>query len=133
MARKEFSVQVAADRAADVLPRVIHIDSAKLELFPGGRTKHALGFRQLVAERFPGLAGGGAVGRAVRAVLRRAIGCVLRGRRRGLLRRRRRGGWGLRDRCAGGCHHETRKDDVRCGAHEGKRAGHGRCSRRSEM
>jgi hypothetical protein len=40
MARKEFSVQVAANRAADVLPREIQIDSSTLEMFPGGRTKH---------------------------------------------------------------------------------------------
>jgi hypothetical protein len=39
MARKEFSIQGAASRAADVFPRTIEIDGSTLELFPGGRTK----------------------------------------------------------------------------------------------
>ena len=58
----------------------------------GGRAEHAVGFGEFVAERFPGLAGGGAVGHggAVRAVLRGAVGRALRGWRRGRLRRRRR-------------------------------------------
>ena len=68
----------------------------------GGRTEHAVGFGELVAERFPGLAGGGAVGRggAVRAVLRHAVGGVLGRWRRSRLRRRRRERRGLRDRGA---------------------------------
>ena len=39
MARKQFSIQGAAPRAADSLPRTIEIDGSTLELFPGGRTK----------------------------------------------------------------------------------------------
>ena len=40
MARKQFSIQGVASRAADALPQTLEIDGATLELFPGGRTKH---------------------------------------------------------------------------------------------
>lgn len=40
MARKQFNIRGSASRAADVLPKTLEIDGAKLELFPGGRTKH---------------------------------------------------------------------------------------------
>jgi hypothetical protein len=83
-----------------------------LGIAAGGRAEHAVRFGELVAERFPGLARGGAVGLAVGAILRRATGGVLRGWRRGRLRRRRRGGRGLRDRAAGGGDQEAGQNDV---------------------
>ena len=70
-------------------------------VYAGGRAEHAVGFYQFVAERFPGLAGGGAVGDgAAQPVGGRAIGGALRGLRRGPLRRGCGSRRGLRDRGA---------------------------------
>lgn len=81
-----------------------------------GRAEHAVGLGELVAERFPGLAGRGAVRGGSQPIGWGAAGGALRGWRRGLLWRRRRGGRGLRDRAAGGGDQEARKNEV-CRAH----------------
>ncbi len=83
-----------------------------------GRAEHAVGFGQLVAERFPGLAGGGAIRGRGQPIGWGTAGGALRGRRRGRLRRRRRGGRSLRDRTAGGGDQEAGQNDVQCCAHE---------------